>query len=43
MTVATIGQAMTFDDAKARDELGYEATVSRASGLAELEAAADVA
>ena len=43
MTVATIGQAMTFDDAKARRELGYEATVSRASGLAELEAAADVA
>ena len=43
MTVATIGQAMTFDDAKARRYLGYEATVSRASGLAELEAAADVA
>ena len=43
MTVATIGQAMTFDDAKARRDLGYEATVSRASGLAELEAAADVA
>ena len=43
MTVATIGQAMTFDDAKARRELGYEATVSRPSGLAELEAAADVA
>ena len=43
MTVATVGQATTFDDAKARRELGYGATVSRASGLAELEAAADVA
>ena len=40
MTVAT--QVTTFDDAKARREVGYEATVSRASGLAELEVAADV-
>ena len=33
MTVATVGPAMPFDDAKARRELGYEATVSRREGL----------
>jgi len=29
MSVATIGQAMTFDDGKARRELGYEGGGSR--------------
>lgn len=41
MSVATIGREMTFDDGKARSELGYEASVSRNEGLAELERAAD--
>ena len=36
MSVATVGQAMTFDDGKARRELGYERRVSRAAGLVEL-------
>lgn len=40
MTVATIGQEMTLDDGKARDDLGYEGRVSRESGLAELREAA---
>jgi nucleoside-diphosphate-sugar epimerase len=43
MTVATIGQAMTFDDAKARRELGYEAMVSRREGLDALRNAETVA
>lgn len=43
MSVATIGQTMTFDDGKARRELGYEAQVARDEGLAELERTADVA
>ena len=36
LSVATVGQAMTFDDGKARRELGYERRVSRAAGLVEL-------
>lgn len=43
MTVATIGQAMTFDDAKARRELGYEGGTSREAGLEALRAAENVA
>lgn len=38
MVVATIGQETTFDDAKARTQLGYDSPVSRAEGLAELRA-----
>jgi nucleoside-diphosphate-sugar epimerase len=42
MSVATIGQPMTVDDSKAREELGYEAAVSRAEGLEALRTAASV-
>lgn len=39
-SVVLMGTEMTFTDAKARRELGYEARVSRQAGLAELSAAA---
>lgn len=40
MSVATIGQEMTFDDGKARRHLGYDGQVSREEGLEGLRQAA---
>lgn len=36
MSVATIGREMTFDDSKARQDLGYDGAVTREAGLDEL-------